>query len=113
MSGKTLYQKIWDAHLVEENKDGTSLLYIDRHLIHEVTSPQAFEGMRIAGRKPWRVESNIAVPDHNIPTQNREDGITDPVSKLQVDTLDNNCESYNIREFKMDNSNQGLSLIHI
>tara|TARA_S200000501_G_scaffold54907_1_gene44995 strand:+ start:57603 stop:58991 length:1389 start_codon:yes stop_codon:yes gene_type:complete len=111
MSGKTLYQKIWDAHLVEENKDGTSLLYIDRHLIHEVTSPQAFEGMRIAGRKPWRVESNIAVPDHNIPTQNREDGITDPVSKLQVDTLDNNCESYNIREFKMDNSNQGI--VHV
>jgi len=109
--GKTLYQKIWDAHLVEEQKDGTSLLYIDRQLIHEVTSPQAFEGMRMAGRKPWRAESNIAVPDHNIPTQNREKGITDPVSKLQVDTLDKNCESYNIREFKMNNSNQGI--VHV
>ena len=111
MRGKTLYQKIWDAHLVEEQKDGTSLLYIDRQLIHEVTSPQAFEGMRMAGRKPWRAESNIAVPDHNIPTQNREKGITDPVSKLQVDTLDKNCESYNIREFKMNNSNQGI--VHV
>ncbi len=111
MRGKTLYQKIWDAHLVEEQKDGTSLLYIDRQLIHEVTSPQAFEGMRMAGRKPWRAESNIAVPDHNIPTQNREKGITDPVSKLQVDTLDKNCEFYNIREFKMNNSNQGI--VHV
>ncbi|MBH10463.1 MAG: 3-isopropylmalate dehydratase large subunit [Candidatus Marinimicrobia bacterium] len=111
MPGKTLYDKLWDSHLVLENEDGTSLLYIDRHLIHEVTSPQAFEGLRIAGRKLWRPEASVAVPDHNIPTKDREKGIVDPISKLQVDTLDHNCGSFNIKEFKMDNPSQGI--VHV
>ena len=111
MGGKTLYDKLWENHLVRENEDGTSLLYIDRHLIHEVTSPQAFEGLRLAGRQPWRAETNVAVPDHNIPTKDREKGITDPISKLQVDTLDLNCDSFQIKEFKMENPNQGI--VHI
>ena len=111
MGGKTLYDKLWENHLVRENKDGTSLLYIDRHLIHEVTSPQAFEGLRLAGRQPWRAETNVAVPDHNIPTKDREKGITDPISKLQVDTLDLNCDSFQIKEFKMENPNQGI--VHV
>ncbi|SVA11549.1 uncharacterized protein METZ01_LOCUS64403 [marine metagenome] len=111
MGGKTLYDKLWENHLVRENEDGTSLLYIDRHLIHEVTSPQAFEGLRLAGRQPWRAETNVAVPDHNIPTKDREKGITDPISKLQVDTLDLNCDSFQIKEFKMENPNQGI--VHV
>ena len=111
MAGKTLYDKLWESHLIQENEDGTSLLYIDRHLIHEVTSPQAFEGLRLAGRKPWRTETNIAVPDHNIPTKDREKGITDPISKLQVDTLGLNCDSFQIKEFKMENPNQGI--VHV
>ena len=111
MGGKTLYDKLWENHLVLENEDGTSLLYIDRHLIHEVTSPQAFEGLRLAGRQPWRAETNVAVPDHNIPTKDREKGITDPISKLQVDTLDLNCDSFQIKEFKMENPNQGI--VHV
>ena len=90
MSGKTLYDKIWDAHLVTQREDGTALIYIDRHLIHEVTSPQAFEGLRIAGRKPWRADANFATPDHNIPTTSAErragiDGILDPISKISDD----------------------------
>ena len=111
MGGKTLYDKLWENHLVRENEDGTSLLYIDRHLIHEVTSPQAFEGLRLAGRQPWRAETNVAVPDHNIPTKDREKGITDPISKLQVDTLGLNCDSFQIKEFKMENPNQGI--VHV
>ena len=111
MAGKTLYDKLWESHLIRENEDGTSLLYIDRHLIHEVTSPQAFEGLRLAGRKPWRPETNIAVPDHNIPTKDREKGITDPISKLQVDTLGLNCDSFQIKEFNMENPNQGI--VHV
>ncbi len=111
MGGKTLYDKLWENHLVLENEDGTSLLYIDRHLIHEVTSPQAFEGLRLAGRQPWRAETNVAVPDHNIPTKDREKGITDPISKLQVDTLGLNCDSFQIKEFKMENPNQGI--VHV
>ena len=111
MAGKTLYDKLWENHLVRENEDGTSLLYIDRHLIHEVTSPQAFEGLRLAGRQPWRAETNVAVPDHNIPTKDREKGITDPIAKLQVDTLDLNCDSFQIKEFKMENPNQGI--VHV
>ena len=111
MGGKTLYDKLWENHLVRENEDGTSLLYIDRHLIHEVTSPQAFEGLRLAGRQPWRAETNVAVPDHNIPTKDREKGIIDPISKLQVDTLDLNCDSFQIKEFKMENPNQGI--VHV
>ena len=111
MGGKTLYDKLWENHLVRENEDGTSLLYIDSHLIHEVTSPQAFEGLRLAGRQPWRAETNVAVPDHNIPTKDREKGITDPISKLQVDTLGLNCDSFQIKEFKMENPNQGI--VHV
>ncbi|HPQ95005.1 MAG TPA: aconitase family protein, partial [Thiolinea sp.] len=92
MMGKTLYDKLWDAHVVRQEPDGTALLYIDRHLVHEVTSPQAFEGLKMAGRKPWRVSSLVAVPDHNVPTVGQANGISDPVSRLQVETLDANCQ---------------------
>ena len=111
MNGKTLFDKLWESHLVRENEDGTSLLYIDRQLIHEVTSPQAFDGMRLANRSLWRTESNVAVPDHNIPTKDRDKGIQDPISKLQVDTLDKNCNSFQIKEFKISDPNQGI--VHV
>ncbi|MBT4369016.1 MAG: 3-isopropylmalate dehydratase large subunit [Candidatus Marinimicrobia bacterium] len=111
MSGKTLFDKLWESHLVRENEDGTSLLYIDRQLIHEVTSPQAFDGMRLTNRSLWRTEANVAVPDHNIPTKDRDKGIEDPISKLQVDTLDKNCDSFQIKEFKMSDPNQGI--VHV
>ena len=116
MSGKTLYDKIWDAHLVTQREDGTALIYIDRHLIHEVTSPQAFEGLRIAGRKPWRADANFATPDHNIPTTSAErragiDGILDPISKIQVTTLDDNCNEFGILEMNMDDIRQGI--VHV
>ncbi|MDX2506748.1 MAG: 3-isopropylmalate dehydratase large subunit [Gammaproteobacteria bacterium] len=111
MSAKTLYDKLWDSHVVRENDDGTSLLYIDRQLIHEVTSPQAFEGMRMAHRTPWKLSANLATPDHNVPTTDREQGIIDPVSKLQVDTLDDNCDYFSITEFKMDDVRQGI--VHV
>ncbi|MDH3949085.1 MAG: 3-isopropylmalate dehydratase large subunit [Gammaproteobacteria bacterium] len=111
MAGKTLYDKLWDAHMVRDNGDGTALLYIDRHLVHEVTSPQAFEGLRLAGRKPWRVGANLATPDHNVPTTDRSQGIADPVSRLQVETLDANCESFGITEFKMNDLRQGI--VHV
>lgn len=116
MSGKTLYDKIWDAHLVKEREDGTNLIYIDRHLIHEVTSPQAFEGLRLAGRLPWRAAANFATPDHNIPTTRDERsqgmaGIKDPVSKIQVATLDDNCSEFNIFELKMNDLRQGI--VHV
>ena len=116
MSGKTLYDKIWDSHLVKEREDGTSLIYIDRHLIHEVTSPQAFEGLRMARRQPWRSSANFATPDHNIPTTSEErnqglEGIKDPVSKIQVSTLDNNCSEFNIFELKMNDLRQGI--VHV
>ena len=81
MSAKTLYDKLWDAHVVRTEDDGTALIYIDRHLVHEVTSPQAFEGLRLAGRKPWRTSSILAVPDHNVPTTDRSAGIADPVDR--------------------------------
>ena len=87
---KTLYDKLWDDHVVHNFNDGTSLIYIDRHLIHEVTSAQAFEGLRLANRKPWRVNTNLAVPDHNVPTKNRKI-IDDQISKIQLETLDKNC----------------------
>src|SRR6056300_1801854 len=102
MSSKTLYDKIWDAHLVTQRDDGTALIYIDRHLVHEVTSPQAFEGLRLTGRKPWRAEANLAVPDHNVPTTDRSEGISDPLSRLQVETLDANCADFGIEEFAMN-----------
>ena len=113
---RTLYDKIWDDHLVSEADDGTCLLYIDRHLVHEVTSPQAFEGLRLAGRSPWRVDSVLATPDHNVPTTTTErasgvDGIEDPVSKIQVKTLDDNCDSFGITEFKMNDQRQGI--VHV
>ncbi|MDH5778223.1 MAG: 3-isopropylmalate dehydratase large subunit [Gammaproteobacteria bacterium] len=111
MAGKTLYDKLWDAHVVRDNGDGTALLYIDRHLVHEVTSPQAFEGLRMAGRKPWRVNANLAVPDHNVPTTDRSKGIEDAVSRTQVETLDNNCSEFGITEFKMDDIRQGI--VHV
>ena len=111
MAGKTLYDKLWDAHVVRDNGDGTALLYIDRHLVHEVTSPQAFEGLRLAGRRPWRTEANLAVADHNVPTTDRSKGIADPVSRLQVDTLDANCREYNIVEFGMNDKRQGI--VHV
>jgi len=111
MSAKTLYDKLWDAHVVREEEDGTVLLYIDRQLVHEVTSPQAFEGLRIAGRKPWRIDANLATADHNVPTVGLEQGITDPVAKIQVDTLDKNCAEFGIQEFGMGDIRQGI--VHV
>ena len=111
MAGKTLYDKVWDAHLVDEQEDGTVLLYIDRHLVHEVTSPQAFEGLTLAGRKPWRTASMLAVADHNVPTTSRDQGIADPVSRLQVETLDANCEAFGVTEFSMTDHRQGI--VHV
>jgi 3-isopropylmalate/(R)-2-methylmalate dehydratase large subunit len=108
---KTLYDKLWDDHVVRTEEDGTALLYIDRHLVHEVTSPQAFEGLRIAGRQPWRISSIVAVPDHNVPTTDRSVGITDPVAKLQVETLDANCKEYGLTEFDMSDIRQGI--VHV
>ena len=111
MSGKTLYDKLWERHVVRDNGDETALLYIDRHLIHEVTSPQAFEGLRLAGRQPWRIDANLATPDHNVPTTDRSHGIADPVSRLQVDTLDQNCQTFHITEFAMADPRQGI--VHV
>jgi 3-isopropylmalate/(R)-2-methylmalate dehydratase large subunit len=108
---KTLYDKLWDAHLVQQNDDGTALIYIDRHLVHEVTSPQAFEGLRLANRQPWRRDSILAVPDHNVPTTDRSGPIKDLVSRLQVQTLDDNCDTFGITEFKMNDLRQGV--VHI
>ena len=111
MTARTLYDKLWDDHVVRTEEDGTALLYIDRHLVHEVTSPQAFEGLRIAGRKPWRTGSVLAVPDHNVPTTDRSAGIEDPVSRLQVETLDNNCSEFGLTEFDMSDIRQGI--VHV
>ncbi|MBU1690310.1 MAG: 3-isopropylmalate dehydratase large subunit [Gammaproteobacteria bacterium] len=111
MSAQTLYEKLWQSHVVHTESDGTTLLYIDRHLLHEVTSPQAFEGLRLAGRKPWRLSTNLAVADHNVPTTGRAQGIVDPISRLQVETLDNNCASFGITEFKMGDARQGI--VHV
>jgi 3-isopropylmalate/(R)-2-methylmalate dehydratase large subunit len=116
MAGQTLYDKLWNNHLVEQREDGTALIYIDRHLIHEVTSPQAFEGLRLAGREPWRRDANLAVPDHNVPTEVGEraagvDGIADPISKIQVQTLDDNCRDFDIVEFEINDVRQGI--VHV
>jgi 3-isopropylmalate/(R)-2-methylmalate dehydratase large subunit len=111
MSGQTLFQKLWDAHVVHVEPDGTTLLYIDRHLVHEVTSPQAFEGLKLAHRTPRRADAAIAVPDHNVPTTDRSKGIADPVSRLQVETLDANCAEFGITEFRMDDVRQGI--VHV
>ncbi len=111
MGAKTLYDKLWDDHVVRRDDHGTALLYIDRQLIHEVTSPQAFEGLRLAGRHPWRAAANLAVPDHNVPTQDRAHGISDPVSRKQVETLDANCSAFGIDELRMGDPRQGI--VHV
>jgi 3-isopropylmalate/(R)-2-methylmalate dehydratase large subunit len=108
---RTLYDKIWEEHVIRSEDDGTALLYIDRHLVHEVTSPQAFEGLELAHRKVWRLSANLAVSDHNVPTTDRSHGIADPISRLQVDTLDTNCDRHGITQFKMNDRRQGI--VHI
>ena len=111
MGAQTLYDKLWDAHVVRQEADGTALIYIDRHLVHEVTSPQAFEGLKLAGRKLWRTASILAVADHNVPTTGRAQGIADPVARLQVETLDSNCAEYGVTEFRMNDVRQGI--VHV
>ena len=116
MTALTLYDKLWRNHLVEQRDDGSALIYIDRHLIHEVTSPQAFEGLRLAGRQPWRRDANLAVPDHNVPTESAERaggvaGILDPISRLQVQTLDDNCLAFDITEIPINDQRQGI--VHV
>ena len=108
---RTLYDKLWDSHVVDTSEDGTAILYIDRHLLHEVTSPQAFEGLKLAGRKPWRNAANLMVADHNVPTTDRISGIADPVSRLQVETLDANAKAYNLTYFSMNDHRQGI--VHV
>lgn len=116
MAGQTLYDKLWDAHVVSQRDDGSCLIYIDRHLLHEVTSPQAFEGLSLANREPWRLSANIATPDHNVPTVRKERlegvaGIQDTVSRLQVLTLDENCAKFDIAEFTINDDRQGI--VHV
>ena len=108
---RTLYDKLWDDHVVYSEEDGTATIYIDRHLLHEVTSPQAFEGLNLAGRPVWRISANLAVSDHNVPTTDRSEGIIDPISKLQVDTLDQNCDALGITQYKMNDARQGI--VHV
>ncbi len=111
---QTLYDKLWNQHVVHTESaepDSMALIYIDRHLVHEVTSPQAFESLKLAGRKPWRLDSILAVADHNVPTTDRSHGIYDPISRLQVDTLDQNCDELGITEFKMQDLRQGI--VHV
>ena len=111
MSAQTLYDKLWNSHVVRQEADGTALIYIDRHLVHEVTSPQAFEGLKLAGRKMWRTSSILAVADHNVPTTGRAQGIADPISRLQVETLGSNCVEFGVQEFKMSDARQGV--VHV
>lgn len=116
MAGKTLYDKLWEMHEVKRRDDGSSLIYIDRHILHEVTSPQAFEGLRLAGRQPWRIDANIATPDHNVPTTKAEraggiEAIADEVSRIQVRTLDENCTDFGILQFPMNDIRQGI--VHV
>ena len=109
---QTLYDKLWSTHQVHEEADGTALIYIDRHLVHEVTSPQAFEGLEINGRKPWRLKSIVATADHNVPTTSRVEGITDPIARLQVETLDRNIEKFGVQDyFGMNDTRQGI--VHV
>jgi 3-isopropylmalate/(R)-2-methylmalate dehydratase large subunit len=108
---QTLYDKLWQSHVVHTAEDGTTILYIDRHLVHEVTSPQAFEGLKLAGRKPWRISANLAVADHNVPTTHRAEGIADPISRLQVETLDDNAREYGLTYFDMRDKRQGI--VHV
>ena len=111
MENKTLYDKVWQSHVVHERDDGMTLLYIDRHLVHEVTSPQAFEGLRLAKRNLWRKDSVLATADHNVPTTDRSAGIEDPISKMQVDTLDQNCKDFALTQFPMSDVRQGI--VHV
>ena len=111
MTAQTLYDKLWQQHLVRTDNNGTSLIYIDRQLVHEVTSPQAFEGLRLADRKPHRLDSILATPDHNVPTNNRDQGISDPISRLQVETLDQNCKDFGVTEFDLNDIRQGI--VHV
>ena len=114
VAGRTVYDKIWDAHVVAERDDGMTIVYIDRHLLHEVTSPQAFEGLALAGRLPWRRDANLATPDHNVPTTNRAAGIAgieDAVAKAQVVALDENCKRFDIEQFEMTDRRQGI--VHV
>jgi 3-isopropylmalate/(R)-2-methylmalate dehydratase large subunit len=108
---KTLYDKLWDAHVVHAEADGTTLLYVDRHLVHEVTSPQAFEGLRLADRTPWRISANLAVVDHNVPTTDRSRGIDDPIARLQVETLDANARGHGLTYFDINDRRQGI--VHV
>ena len=108
---RTLFDKIWDSHVIAPQGEGTYLIYIDLHLIHEVTTPQAFEGLKLAGRKVRRPDATIAVCDHNIPTSNRAAGIDEPESKLQVDTLERNVREFGVPYFPIDSINQGI--VHI
>jgi 3-isopropylmalate/(R)-2-methylmalate dehydratase large subunit len=110
MAAKTLYDKLWDAHVVRHYEDGTALIYIDRHLLHEVTSPQAFEGLKLAGRTPWRLDANLAVSDHNVPTIDRKH-IRDSISRLQLETLDANCREFGIPQFSIQDIRQGI--VHV
>ena len=111
MAPRTLYDKLWDEHLVHQDDDGTALIYIDRHLVHEVTSPQAFSGLKLAGRKPWRINANLAVVDHNVPTTGRERGIADPIARLQVETLQRNAHEQGMPYFDIDDPRQGI--VHV
>lgn len=112
MSAQTLYDKLWNSHVVREEEDGTVLLYIDRHLVHEVTSPQAFEGLKMAGRKLWRVDSVVSTADHNTPTDHWDEGIKDPISKLQVDTLDANIKEFGALAY-FPFKDQGQGIVHV
>ncbi len=111
MAGQTLYDKLWDAHMVRDNGDGTALVYIDRHLVHEVTSPQAFEGLRLAGRDIWRLDANLAVPDHNVPTTDQSVEIADPISRTQVEALRSNVRTVGMTFFDLGDPRQGI--VHV
>src|SRR5690554_6447708 len=116
MAKKTLYDKLWDSHVVKERDDGTALIYIARQLIHEVTSPQAFAGLSLANRPLWRPDANLAKPDHNVPTTSKErkegiEGIADPISRIQVKTLDDNCRDYDVVQFAINDARQGI--VHV
>ncbi|HXF79143.1 MAG TPA: aconitase family protein, partial [Usitatibacter sp.] len=109
---QTLYEKLWSTHLVREDADGTGLIYIDRHLVHEVTSPQAFEGLEVHHRQPWRIGSVVATADHNVPTTARNVEIADPISRLQVTTLDDNVGKFHVKTyFGMNDRRQGI--VHV
>jgi 3-isopropylmalate/(R)-2-methylmalate dehydratase large subunit len=111
MNARTLYDKLWDEHVISEEEDGVGMIYIDRHLLHEVTSPQAFEGLKLAGRQPWRMSANLAVVDHNVPTTDRSGGIEDPTSRLQVETLNKNAAEHNMVYFDINDRRQGI--VHV